>query len=355
MFENNTYQVILERMLARVPEEFDKMEGSILYDALAPAAAELQIAYISLESVFREMFADTASRDCLIRRAAERGISPYPATHAILKGIFTPASAMVPIGARFRCGGHTFQAVAKEVDGEYRMECEGVGEAGNLPSGELIPIDYIDGLEGGRLAGILIPGEDEEETEHLRKRYFASLESQAFGGNVADYKAKVTAIPGVGGVKVYPAWAGGGTVKLVLVNSEYKIPSETLIDSVQKVVDPPPDQGKGYGIAPIGHKVTILPVSGAIIDLGFELVYQDGYGFENVKDSIGAAVEAYFDELNRTWAEGEGLVIRVSRLEGRILDIAGILDVTATRINGQGQNIALGKDEVAIKGEIHEI
>ncbi len=41
MFENNTYQVILERMLARVPEEFDKREGSILYDALAPAAALL--------------------------------------------------------------------------------------------------------------------------------------------------------------------------------------------------------------------------------------------------------------------------------------------------------------------------
>ncbi len=123
MFENNTYQVILERMLARVPEEFDKREGSILYDALAPAAAELQMAYINLESVFREMFADTASRDCLIRRAAERGISPYPATHAILKGIFTPVSVAVPVGARFRCGGNTYHTTAKEVDGEYRMEC----------------------------------------------------------------------------------------------------------------------------------------------------------------------------------------------------------------------------------------
>ncbi len=353
MFENNTYQVILERMLARVPEEFDKREGSILYDALAPAAAELQMAYIGLESVFREMFADTASRDCLIRRAAERGISPYPATHAILKGIFTPVSVAVPVGARFRCGGNTYHTTAKEVDGEYRMECEEVGEAGNLPSGELIPIDYIEGLEGGRLAGILIPGEDEEETENLRKRYFASLESQAFGGNVADYKAKVAAILGVGGVKVYPAFAGGGTVKLVVVSSEYGIPSDALIESVQEAVDPPPDQGKGYGIAPIGHKVTILPVSGTIIDLGFELVYQDGYGFENVKNSIGAAVEAYFDELNRTWADSEGLVIRVSRLEGRILDIAGILDVTETRLNGQGQNMVLGKDEIAIKGEIH--
>ena len=46
-------------------------------------------------------------------------------------------------------------------------------------------------------------------------------------------------------------------------------------------------------------------------------------------------------------------VIRVSRLEGRILDIAGILDVTETRLNGQGQNMDLGKDEIAIKGEIH--
>ena len=43
MYEEVTYEEILERMLERVPDDMDKREGSLIYDALAPAAIELQI------------------------------------------------------------------------------------------------------------------------------------------------------------------------------------------------------------------------------------------------------------------------------------------------------------------------
>ena len=33
MYENQTYEAILRRMLERVPEQIDKREGSIIYDA----------------------------------------------------------------------------------------------------------------------------------------------------------------------------------------------------------------------------------------------------------------------------------------------------------------------------------
>lgn len=41
MFESMTFDYIMEEMLAEVSSEFDKREGSIIYDALAPAAVEL--------------------------------------------------------------------------------------------------------------------------------------------------------------------------------------------------------------------------------------------------------------------------------------------------------------------------
>lgn len=41
MFENMSYEGILQRMLDRVPNTFDKREGSIIFDALAPAAMEM--------------------------------------------------------------------------------------------------------------------------------------------------------------------------------------------------------------------------------------------------------------------------------------------------------------------------
>ena len=118
MYENVTYEDILQRMLDRIPNTMDKREGSIIYDALAPAALELQLMYIELDVIMNESFADTASREYLIRRANERGITPEPATNAILKGVFTPATVDV-LGKRFSCGKLNYIAIEKITDGEY--------------------------------------------------------------------------------------------------------------------------------------------------------------------------------------------------------------------------------------------
>ena len=97
-------EVILERMIDRVLEQdsnIDTREGSIIYNALAPAAVEVMGMYIEAQRILDETFADTASREYLIKRAKERGITPQPATNAILKGIFKPSELTIPIGSRF--------------------------------------------------------------------------------------------------------------------------------------------------------------------------------------------------------------------------------------------------------------
>lgn len=63
MAENNTFETILNTMLARVPTSIDKREGSFIYDALAPTAVELQNMYIQSDYVLNETFAYTASRE----------------------------------------------------------------------------------------------------------------------------------------------------------------------------------------------------------------------------------------------------------------------------------------------------
>lgn len=127
--------------------------------------------------------------------------------------------------------------------GQYSMTAETAGVVGNEYVGTLFPIDYVPDLAAARLADILIPGEDEESDDALRARYFESLESQAFGGNIADYKNKVELLPGVGAVKVFPVWNGGGTVKIVLVDSEWSVPSSELVEKVQEAIDPVGTQG----------------------------------------------------------------------------------------------------------------
>lgn len=345
---NMGYEEILDRMLAQVPPDMDKRQSSVIYASLAGAAVEMYSMYSEMEVVLDEMFADTAGREYLIRRAAERGLKPKAASYAVLKGEF---NMDIPLGSRFSLETLNYKVIEKMNAGVFKLECETIGEVGNTLFGTLIPIGYIKGLTKAELTELLIPGEDEEETEHFRSRYFASLDSQAFGGNIADYREKVTAVSGVGGVKVYPAWNGGGTVKLVIINSEYEAPSAELVEMVKNTIDPGTNEGKGYGLAPIGHLVTVEGAREVSVSIGASITYQVDYNFERCRESIFKEVDRYLHELNMGWQENSQTVVRVSRIESRLLDVEGILDVSDTRINGVSGNFEMPSDAIGIRGD----
>lgn len=349
MYESQTFDVILKRMLDRVSNSLDKREGSIIYDAAAPAANELQNAYINLDIMINEAYADTASRYYLIKRAAERGLLPYSATKAIVKGEF---NMNVPIGARFSLEDLNYIVREKISEHVFKLECEQEGAKPNSYLGTLIPIEYIEGLTKAEITELLIPGEDEEDTEHFRQRYFDSLDSQAFGGNQRDYKEKTEAIPGVGSVKVYPVWNGGGTVKLVITNSENKKPSPTLVEQVQTAIDPVQNQGKGLGIAPIGHVVTVQGVTETAVNITTKITYQDDWNWSAIEGYVNSAIDAYFSQLNANWADNENIVVRISQIESALLGVTGVLDITGTTLNGAEQNLVINADSIPKRGTV---
>lgn len=357
MYEDMTYDVIMKRMINAVLQNnpgLDTREGSVIWFALSPAAIELQNAYLQLDIVLNETFADTASRPRLILRCEERGITPYPATSAVYTGTFTPSSLDIPIGSRFSSDTLVYQVSEKEGDGTYRLTCETAGTVGNNDVGTILPVNYIEGLETAKLIELIIPGEDEESTDALRKRYFDSLDAQSFGGNVADYKERVNAMNGVGGVKVYPVWNGGGTVKLVIINSEFNVPSAELVGQVQTAVDPVQNSGRGVGIAPIGHVVTVQGVTGMTINIEAEITYQEGWSWDDVKTYAQDAIDGYFRSLSATWeSEQNPLIVRISQIEAQLLSCPGVLDVTGTTLNGQAANVALAVDSIPVRGTVN--
>lgn len=107
-----TYREILERMLDRVSDKFDKREGSVIFDTHSPTALELELLYVELNTLIAEAYGDSASREYLIKRCKERGITPYEATHAVLKGEFTPTNIDVA-GQRFNIGSINFVVTEK--------------------------------------------------------------------------------------------------------------------------------------------------------------------------------------------------------------------------------------------------
>ena len=395
MFESETYESTLDRMLGRVSDKFDKREGSIIFDTLSPTALEFQFLHLNLERVIKEAYGDTASREFLILRCKERGIKPYAATKAVLRGEFTPDNIDVS-GKRFSIENLNFTVTEKITDGVYKVECETAGRAGGQYLGAMIPIDYIGGLQTAQLTEVLIPGEDDEDTERLRERYFNSFAAQSFGGNAADYLDKVNAISGVGGVKVIRNWnkdlkpsdlipndevtqwyesilptlsesvgswltgiytaasdkmlTTGGSVGLYILNSDCDIPSKELIDSVQTRLDPVQNAGEGVGIAPIGHVVNVKAAEGITINITTNIVFDNGYSWDDLRDRINEVVSDYLLELRKDWAGQNNLVVRVSQIDTRILRVDGVVDISGTRINGKSANLTLGEFEVPIFG-----
>lgn len=404
MFEQFDFEAVLERMMSNVSDSLDKREGSVIYDALAPAALELANYYAALDMVMNEVFADTASYHFLIKRAAERHVYPREETPAVCRMEVVPADTKITVGDRFNLNdlNYSVTAIMDDKPGSYQLTCETAGIVGNQQIGILLPIETeneLNRMERAEITEILVPGEDEEDVETFRERYFESFHNQAYGGNKADYIEKVNSIPGIGGCKVFRAWHGGykpsdmiptdvvkrwfaalteetfggvvygwlqavynaaveklltvgGTVKVYVISSEFKAPSATLVENVQDALDPAVSAGEGDGLAPIGHVVNVIGVKETPVNVGLNIEYQEGYSFRDLKGPIEKAVEEYLAKLRQSWAKGNSLIVRISQIEYRLLEIGGIFDLRDTTLNGQEENIVIDYDSIPVRGEI---
>lgn len=353
MFEDISFDTLVERMLDRIVEQnpnIDIREGSIIYNAVAPAAYELIEVYIEMKRIYDESFADTASRESLVKRCAERGIEPKEETYAVLEGVF---NIDVPIGTRFSLDDLNYNVTEKISDYVFKLACETAGTVGNSHFGTLIPIDYVEGLETAELKRLLIPGEDEEETETLRERYFSSFNSQAFGGNKKDYIDKTNSIDGVGATKVTPVWDGGGTVLLTILNSNFEKATDELVQTVKNIIDPLPG-GIGTGIAPIGHIVTVESAEEMYISISARITFENSYNFERVKDSIINIINDYFLSLRTSWANVDETVVRITQIETKILSITGIVDISNTKINRLEHNLIIPKYMIPVLEGVYD-
>ena len=350
MQDEYTDETILKRMLNKVSDSIDKREGSIIYDTLSPFANELVKFYFELVNKIDLLFADTAVDEYLDRLCNQIGVKRKQATFAIKQGGFYNVDNElmdISIGSRFTCEDLYWIVKAKISTGVYQVQCETAGIIGNSATGSMVPVDYIDNLGTATLTDLLIPGADTETDEALRERYFETSNNPAFGGNIEDYKQKTKAIEGVGAVKVIPVWNGGGTVKLIITDSNYNIASEVLVEKVQNIICPEVSD-KGLGLAPIGHKVTVVTPETQEINISTRITLASGTVLSNVQGLIQETISNYLLELRKNWEDSESLIVRIAQIEARILDIEGVLDIAETNINEQTSNIEISQEYLPV-------
>ena len=362
IFDENTFENVLERNLDRISDEFDKREGSVIYDAIAPMAIEISLLYSYLDFLFKNAFGDTANRYWLIERAKERGIEPYNATKAVIIGRF---DAKLNIGDRFFIDDiyYTVSKLQKEEKGMffYELICIEKGRVGNLKGGKLTPTRTIRNLNLAEIYKLAILGEDEEGTEDFRQRYFETIKSIAYGGNIDDYRKKVKDIDGVGLVKVIPVWNGGGTVKLIITDPEFKEPTSELISKVQEIIDPIPFHQKGVGIAPIGHYVTVVGAKLNKINITCEILKSRDSNLEEIKREVKSNIEEYFKGQREKWGTYEKVDsniyvendIRLAKITSIVLNVADVIDYKTIKFTDTDKKIfELSEDELPVLGDI---
>ncbi|WP_248930142.1 baseplate J/gp47 family protein [Paenibacillus hamazuiensis] len=341
MYENQTYQVILQRMLARIPSDIDKREGSIIYDALAPAALELAQLYAELDTNINLSFAGTSSGEYLDRCIAWSGITRKPATKAKLKGLFYDAGNRpfnIPIGKRFSISSVTFVAVEQIAAGQFVMECETAGNIGNQQVGTLLPIDYIDGLARGELTEILIPGEEKESDASLLDRYQQKVTKPVTGGNRYQYEVWARNNPGVGKAKAFPEWNGPLSVKVALLGTDMTAPSPAVIGEVAEYIE---------SVRPIGAQVTVEAAGEVPIDVSAKLTVTAGTDLQQASAVFEKALQQYLVSL-----AFEDPWVRYARIANLILDTPGVLDYSNLTVNGGTGNIQIEDGNVAVMGTV---
>ncbi|WP_058303454.1 baseplate J/gp47 family protein [Gorillibacterium timonense] len=350
MYEDQTYEAILQRMMERVPTEVDKRQGSILFDALAPAAAELAEAYSQLDEMLRLFSASTASGEYLTRRAADDGIDRKAASPTKRRGRFVDGSGQpfdLPLGKRFSVEETTFMTEAKLAPGEYVMECETVGTTGNIVTGTMLPIEYVPGLARAELGELLVPGEDEEADDSLRQRYLDRNRNPATSGNKAQYRAWALDYPGVGGAQVLPLWAGPGTVKVVILDATARPASAALVADLQAYLDPTP--GVGEGAAPLGAVVTVTAAAPVVVNLEATVSLNGSRTLAQVK----AELEKAFADYLKGIAFGTDPSPKYAKIGALLLDIPGVQDYSTLKVAGAASNVPISVGQVAIAGTVN--
>lgn len=360
--QEKTEEHIMQRMLARVPSDIDKSEGSFIWDAQAPVAFVLAEAAGWAQQVLQRGFAGTTYGAYLDLRAAEHGVTRRPAAAAVgtirftgVPGTVVPAGTVVLTPADEGTNEpsveyETTQPATVGLDGTGTAPIRALvpGRSGVVPAGVITLMSTpVSGITGVTNPEETRGGADTESDELLLERFYAQVRHQGTSGNKAQYMKWAGEVPGVGGVQVRPLWQGPGTVGIYLLDTDKRAANSDIVAAVQRHIDPTMD-GQGEGMAPAGPIVTVMAAEEVPIAIRVKLTLASGVTLPEVKALIEKGLRDYLKQL----AFADPLV-RFTRIAAILLDIPPIIDYTDLTVNGKADaNIEILPGQVAVPGAV---
>lgn len=368
--ESRDFDYCMDSMLDDVADGVDKRQGSIIYDAMAPAATRMAEQYLEMASIVRATYTQTATGEFLDARGPERGLARQTASTAQVTARFADAEgnpiSNVEVGDQFASVGEEpifYHATEVNEDLTALLVAEESGTRPNGYIGQILPVTPNDSLSWAEVVSIDVPAKDDETDDHFRERLLSPDAYNAYGGNVADYVDMLSKIESVGAGQIYPVWQGGGTVKLVILNNDKKAASTELVKQVKELVDPTDVEGQGYGLAPIDHLVTVVAPTEIPISIETTITPDTSTTVESLKTAIEAGIESYFaqrreawDDIDKVTGRGYSLTVYRSQILTEIMKVEGVINATLPVLNGADSDVKMSftndVSELPVVGEV---
>jgi len=355
MYENQTKEAILQRMLDRVDPELDKREGSVVFDMLSPSSYEFANFYALLDEVLKLGFAPTSSDEFLEMRCAELGVYRKQGTYGIGELTFigdpiVDEGKVIPEGTTTTTGGNvpiyfitTEEAVMTDGVAKAMAQCEVPGLFGNVRAGDisLVVGDMANLFSVSNLTDFH-SGSDDELDEDLFTRYNDLLSRPITSGNENHYLLWARSVNGIGDARVRSNHTDVntpvGTVEVILLDATKMPTSVQLNAAVYDYIE---------SVRPIGATVVVRSADALLIDVSVSLVTVGGADVVAIEAQINDSLASYLKDL-----AFKDDVVRYSRIANLFLEIEGVLDYSDFTLNGGSSNITTNYTTVAIKGDV---
>lgn len=341
---------IHNRMLTKTSDEYDKSDGSFIYDATKPPAIELSYLQEQIEIVESKLDIMNLKNDELSRFVyARTGITRKSATHAnsILKIVGNAGTkinqgdlASTPSGVLYEF----IESTTIDTSGinNVKVICQSAGAVGNTPANTItiLPIS-IDGVVSITNPSAITNGYDAETDDELRERYFDKLQRPGKAGNKYHFEEWAKSVVGVGDARCIPRYNGPLSVKVIIIDSNGMPASSELVATTRALIE----SEMAFGV----EDLSVVGATAVPINLAVTLRLLSSADEVTVVASIKENIKAYLKELafkvNR---------VSYAKIGALIIETEGVADYENLLINGTTGNVEILDDQVAVMGGLNE-
>ena len=336
-YNQETYQVIRQRMLDNMSNDIDKREGSFVSNMVSPVGTEFAKYYMELDNILAIMFLEDATNEFLDKKVHDFGV--YRKLGQNAKGFIKVTGTNgthIPKGSIVVSQGdlefYTLNdAWINEGMAIIEVEASDVGEQYNVIPNSIEGFSVkISGVETVTNEETFEGGINIETDEELRGRFFEIIRRPATSGNVYHYEQWAKEIDGINQARVKPLWNGNGTVKVIVSNNNNIVDAE-IVQKCQEHID---------NVRPIGADVTVISPNPLDIVVTGNIYIEEGYNLGEVLLSFEANLREYLSSCIDT--------VIYTRVSACLGSVEGIKDYSNLKVNGGAVNISYDDEKLPI-------